>query len=284
MMDLISFKFESVRVDECGEIIERQQLQMQAYHQPLSSEVKLEMVQLPGGFSQMGSPPHQGYTDEHPQHPTYISSFLIGKFLVTQAQWKAVMGKDLPYRRAGALHPADRASWKDASAFCQRLAQKSGLDYRLPSEAEWEYACRAGTSSPFCYGPTLTTDLANYCGDHVFAKEAQGVYRHGTSQVGSFPPNAFGLYDMHGNLWEWCADDWFEDYNGASTGSQPRKKQDDTFKVVRGGSWHETPNHCRSAVRLKFAAREGDDVVGFRIALNQQAEKPQNGCGGTKPA
>ena len=201
---------------------------------------------------------------------------MLGKFLVTQEQWKIVMGKDLPYRRLGPLHPADRAAWKDASAFCQRLGEKTGLAYRLPSEAEWEYACRAGSAAPFSCGPTLTTDLANYCGDHVFADEPQGLYRHGTSPVGSFPPNAFGLFDMHGNLWEWCADDWFEDYTGAGMDSQPRKSGKSLFKVVRGGSWHETPNHCRSAVRLKFEAGERDDYVGFRVALDKPGQAPES--------
>jgi formylglycine-generating enzyme required for sulfatase activity len=272
------FKFETVQVNDKGEVVQRQELQMPVFRQSLGSGIDLELVSLPGGFCQIGSPLRQGYEDEHPQHPVMIPPFLLGKFLITQEQWKVVMGKDLPYRRIGARNPADRASWKDASAFCQKLAKMTRLPFRLPSEAEWEYACRAGTSSPFYYGPTLTTDLANYVGDHIFASEPPGVYRHGTSQVGSFPPNAYGLFDMHGNLWEWCADDWLDDYAGAAVDGQPRKTHNQAFsqssgvsagKVVRGGSWHETPNHCRSAVRLKFKANERDDYVGFRVALTQ---------------
>ena len=271
-MQLEAFDFESVRIDKRGVVIERCRLKAQVLRLALGSAIDLELVSLTGGLCLVGSPPHQGYEDEHPQHPVMIAPFLLGKFLVTQEQWKIVMGKDLPFRREGAQHPADRASWKDAAAFCQKLAQKTHLPFRLPSEAEWEYACRGGYSSPFSCGPTLTSGLANYCGDHVFADEPPGVYQHGTSPVGSYPPNAFGLYDMHGNLWEWCADDWFDDYSGAGVDGQPRQSFSSSFKVVRGGSWHETPNHCRSATRLKFAARERDDYVGFRAALTLPQE------------
>jgi formylglycine-generating enzyme required for sulfatase activity len=155
--------------------------------------------------------------------------------------------------------------------FCTVLAARTGRPYRLPSEAEWEYACRAGSTTPFHFGPTLTTDLANYVGEHTFGSEPPGVYRHGSTDAGSFPPNEFGLHDMHGNVWEWCADMWSEDYNSAPADGSPRVRRAERGirrRVLRGGSWHETPGNCRSAVRLGLDASEGEDFVGFRVALD----------------
>jgi formylglycine-generating enzyme required for sulfatase activity len=177
------------------------------------------------------------------------------------------MEKPLDYRFVGPALPVDRACWSDAMGFCTRLSLKTGRAYRLPSEAEWEYACRAGTATPFYFGSTLTTDLANYVGEHTYAAEPKGVYRHKTTPGGSFPPNAFGLSNMHGNLWEWCADSWHEDYSGAPLDGSAWVERGAQHRVVRGGSWHETPGHCRSAVRLKYDQRERDDFVGFRVVL-----------------
>ncbi len=165
----------------------------------------------------------------------------------------------------------DRVSWHDARRFCQRLSRLTGRDYRLPSEAEWEYACRGGTATPFCYGETITTDLVNYCGEHTFGLGPKGVYRHGTTDVGSFPPNAFGLYDMHGNVWEWCADAWHDDYSGAPVNGTPweaaraaaRAARDaprmprDAARVMRGGCWHDPPDLSRSAAPQTSARRSG---------------------------
>jgi len=225
------------------------------------------MVALPGGIFQMGSPSHAGYEDERPQHPVSIAPFLMGKYEVTQEQWLAVMGKSLDFRCVGPRLPVDRVSWKAAREFCERLAKKTRRAYRLPSEAEWEFACRAHTNTPFYFGPTITTDLVNYVGEHLFALEPKGIYRHCSTEGGSFPPNEFGLYDMHGNLWEWCADTWHDDYVGAPVDGSAWEGRSARFRVLRGGSWHEIPGHCRSAVRLKFDAADGEDFVGFRVAL-----------------
>jgi formylglycine-generating enzyme required for sulfatase activity len=261
------FSFETLTINEHGQVVERRPGTARQFSEELGGGVPLEMVAIPGGMFQMGSAGHTGYPDERPQHLVSVSPFLLGKAEVTQEQWQAVMGNNLPFRFVGPKLPVERACWTDGVAFCARLSEKTGRAYRLPSEAEWEYACRAGTAGPFYFGPTLTTDLANYVGEHTYAAEPKGIYRHTTTPAGSFPPNAFGLYDMHGSLWEWCADAWHEDYSGAPPDGSAWVERGAHFRVVRGGSWHETPAHCRSAVRLKFAQNERDDFVGFRVAL-----------------
>jgi formylglycine-generating enzyme required for sulfatase activity len=262
------FEFEVVTVNARGEIIERKVQRARQFSQDLGGGVKLEMVSIPGGLFSIGSPGHTGYEDEHPQHPVTVAPFFLGKFLITQEQWRAVTGKQPTCRCTGDKNPVDRVSWPDGQSFCKRLTKKTGRAYRLPSEAEWEYACRARTGTPFYFGATLTDQLANYVAEHVFADEPKGMYRHVSTPGGTFPPNEFGLYDMHGNLWEWCADTWHESYTGAPSSAAPWEERGAEFRVVRGGSWHEIPNHCRSAVRLKFKADERDDVVGLRVALS----------------
>ena len=156
-------------------------------------------------------------------------------------------------------------------AFCQALSarpeeKRAGRVYRLPTEAEWEYACRAGTNTPFWPGETLTTELANYVGERAYGAGPKGIYRHETTDVGSFPPNAFGLYDMHGNVWEWCADAWHDNYRGAPATAQSWEGAAASgYRVGRGGSWHDGPDLCRCAARLRLRADEGDDFFGFRI-------------------
>jgi len=261
------FEFETVTIGKQGEIIERTIHRAQLFVQDLGNGVTLEMVVIPSGMFLMGSPKSYGYDDERPQHSVTVTSFLIGKYPVTQEQWKAVVKWSPSYRFTGAKRPVERVSWNAAQEFCRRLSDKTGRVYRLPSEAEWEYACRARTAKAFHCGETITTDLANYCGEHTYRLEPKGVYRHETTEVGSFPPNAFGLYDMHGNLWEWCADTWHEGYSGAPTNGSTWETGGTSQRVVRGGSWHEPPDNCRCATRLKFEPSEPDDIVGFRVVL-----------------
>jgi formylglycine-generating enzyme required for sulfatase activity len=263
------FEFEVITVDAQGTIIERKNQRARQFLEKLSDTVALEMVAVPGGIFMMGSPGRYGYDDERPVHPVSIVPFLMSKTPITQEQWRAVTGKTPSCRCPGAKRPVDRVTWQDAQKFCQRLIKITGKAYRLPGEAEWEYACRAGTSTPFTYGPTITTDLANYCGDHLFAGEPKGIYRHESTNVDCFPPNGFGLLDMHGNVWEWCQDEWHDDYSGAPVDGQPWESGFANFRVVRGGSWHEPPTNCRSSVRLKYDQSEMVDLVGFRIALSQ---------------
>ncbi|RKZ74566.1 MAG: hypothetical protein DRR19_30010, partial [Candidatus Parabeggiatoa sp. nov. 1] len=151
--------------------------------------------------------------------------------------------------------------------FCERLSEKTGNDYRLPSEAQWEYACRAGTSTPFYFGDTITTDLANYDGDYSYASGPKGVYREQTTDVGSFPPNAFGLYDMHGNVWEWCADPWHDSYQGAPTdGSVWEAGGDSSLRALRGGAWFSRPGYVRTAYRYRGSHDDRNYNVGLRLA------------------
>jgi formylglycine-generating enzyme required for sulfatase activity len=261
------FEFEAITVDQRGEITARATYSAQQATHVLSDGVVLQMVRIPGGTFWMGSPEGHGYDDERPRHRVRIEPFLMGKYSVTQEQWAAVMDWTPPYRCYGARRPVDRVSWHDGRAFCERLSQRTGHPFRLPSEAEWEHACRAHSTTPFYCGETITTDLANYVGEHTYRAESKGVYRHETTDVGCFPPNAFGLYDMHGNVWEWCADAWHEDYIGAPTDGSAWDRAGTSQRVLRGGCWHDPPDLCRCAARLKMAPAETEDYFGFRVAV-----------------
>jgi formylglycine-generating enzyme required for sulfatase activity len=189
----------------------------------------------------------------------------MGQYAVTQAQYEAVMGEN-PSRFKGAHRPVEQVSWHKAVAFCNRLSAQTGRQYRLPSEAEWEYACRAGTKTPFHYGETLTSELANYSGRLTYQSEPEGMWRRETTEVGQFPANGYGLYDMYGNVEEWCFDHWHRDYEGAPTdggawvtgGNRDRR-------VVRGGSWYNFPRYCRSAYRDFFDPGRVYYGIGFRV-------------------
>jgi len=239
-------------------------------------DVTLEMIALAGGTFTMGSPNHEleRSSAESPQHSVTVQPFCMGKFAVTQAQWRAVaalskVNVDLdpdPSYFKGADCPAEKVSWNEAVEFCDRLSQKTGKKYRLPSEAEWEYACRAGTTTPFNCGETIVTDLANYDGSYVYGSGTKGVCRRETKTIGSFPPNAFGLYEMHGNVWEWCADHWHETYEGApKDGTAWVTGGDSDLRSLRGGSWGNYPRYCRSASRLNLRPDERILDVGFRV-------------------
>ncbi|MEM6352243.1 MAG: SUMF1/EgtB/PvdO family nonheme iron enzyme [Cyanobacteria bacterium P01_D01_bin.14] len=269
-----TFTFETVTVDAKGNITKRAQRQAEYRRQNLGQGVHLDLVMIPGGTFQMGSADGEGDSDERPRHQVTVKPFLIGKYPVTKAQWKAVAAlpkvkRDLkpdPARFKGANHPVEQVDWDMATEFCERLSKHTGREYRLPSEAEWEYACRAGTSTPFHFGKTLTSDLANYDANYTYGDGPKGNYRNQTTDVGSFPANAFGLHDMHGNVWEWCLDHWHENYDGAPTdGSAWTKGGYDTKPLLRGGSWYNNPGSCRSALRVRLARDNIFNDVGFRI-------------------
>ncbi|MDJ0716138.1 MAG: formylglycine-generating enzyme family protein [Prochloraceae cyanobacterium] len=273
-------EFETVIVDRSGKIIEKQRFESDYFTEELGYDVNLEMVAIPGGTYRMGAPVgEEGSIDrERPQHRVEVPPFFISRYPVTQAQWRAVASlptviRDLnlnPSRFQGDNLPVEQIAWGDAVEFCRRLSERTRSKYRLPSEAEWEYACRAGTITPFYFGETITSELANYRGDRVYDREPEGEYRETTTPVGSFPPNAFGLYDMHGNVWEWCADMWYRDYNGAPKNGKARTPEtdrglDDTRSVLRGGSWQSTPVRCRSAYRTRDEREDRVEIYGFRV-------------------
>jgi formylglycine-generating enzyme required for sulfatase activity len=218
----------------------------------------------------MGSPRTEEKRDrsEQPQHYVSVPAFFLGKYPVTQAQYQAVTGENPSYFK-GANRPVEKVSWVDAMVFCYKLSQLTGKFYRLPSEAEWEYACRAGTTTPFYFGETITTDLANYNGYYSsYGSGPSGIKRNGTTNVGSFPANAFGLYDMHGNVYEWCEDPWHDNYNGAPTdGSAWESGGNGSKRVLRGGSWYYNSRYCRSANRGSNKASGRYTFWGFRVVL-----------------
>jgi formylglycine-generating enzyme required for sulfatase activity len=259
--------FTSLRLAATGAVVERVPGQAQAWWEDLGGGTTLELVDVPAGHFHMGST-QAVYPDEQPAHRVSVPAFRLGRGPVTQAQWRAVMGKAAACRFNGPALPVENVSWQGAVRFCERLSARKGRAYGLPSEAQWEYACRAGTRGPFACGETITTDAANYNGEFVFAAEPKGVYRHVTTEPGAFAPNAFGLLDMHGNVWEWCADHWHNHYQGApSDGRAWVHGGHASLRVARGGCWHDTPQVCRSAARLAYAAGEGDEFVGFRVML-----------------
>ena len=265
---------ETVRVNDTGVEDTRRSVSVKLFRERLPDGSFISMVSVPAGTFAMGSAHHKGHRDEEPLHYVKVGSFFLSQTTVTQSQWKAVMKRLPPCRGKGLDFPVDRVSWFDANAFCERLSKTARKPYRLPSEAEWEYACRADSNTDFAFGNMMTTDYANYVGVHRYLDGPTGVYRHGPIPSGSFPPNSFGLYDMHGNLWEWCADTWHEDYVGASLNAEPWVRGGTEERVLRGGSWHDPPDLCRSSSRLKLKPTEGEDFVGVRIALSMEIERP----------
>lgn len=249
----------------------------QRFFEELGNNAKLEMVLIKGGTFIMGSPETEidRSKRESPLHSVTVPQFFMGRYLVTQSQWRAVaqfeaVNQDLdpdPSKFKGDDHPVEQVSWEDAVEFCDRISWQTGHIYRLPTEAEWEYACRAGTTTPFHFGETISDGLTNYNASKKYGKGVEGKPIGHTSSVHQFnAPNDFGLHDMHGNVWEWCADYWHEDYEGApSNGQAWLEDGDDKHRVVRGGSWSRDPAHCRSAYRLYSAPASRYFNLGFRV-------------------
>lgn len=247
------------------------------YREVLGDGVDLVMMNIPAGSFSMGSPETEEHheSDESPQHPVRLSRFFLGCTAVTQAQWRMVakypqIARPLdpdPSRFKGLNRPVEQVSWEDAQEFCQRLSQRTGRVYRLPSEAEWEYACRAGTTTPFHYGATITPKLANYDGNYSYGRGPKGEYRQQTTDVGQFPANAWGLHDLHGNVWEWCLDDWHDNYQGAPSDGSAwlDEKRTNSSKLLRGGSWILYPRGCRSAIRYCYSRDLRHGSLGFRV-------------------
>jgi formylglycine-generating enzyme required for sulfatase activity/uncharacterized protein with von Willebrand factor type A (vWA) domain len=276
---LSQFSFDVVTVNARGKIIKREQRQAQYFIENLPDGVTLEMVAIPGGAFLMGSPESEkeSLDSERPQHEVTVQPFFMGKYPVTQAQWRAVanlpqINRELdpdPSRFKGDERPVEKISWYEAVEFCDRLSKYVGKKYRLPSEAEWEYACRAGTTTPFHFGETITPELANYNGNYTYCSGSTGEYRKQTTPVGRFQiANAFGLFDMHGNVWEWCADCWHRNYEGAPSESIVWKSDNDNQHMLRGGSWLHIPGHCRSAYRYYVGPDLRYVYLGVRVVVS----------------
>jgi formylglycine-generating enzyme required for sulfatase activity len=254
-----------------------------------------EMVVVPAGEFMMGSPnsePERG-SNEGPQHNVTIPNpFAVGLFAVTVGEYMAGVtdggcklpewleegsnynvktGSDDHYKKLGdALtgdrHPIVGVSWNDAAAYAAWLSGKTGKTYRLLSEAEWEYVCRAGTDTPFWWGASISTSQANYNGNSTYAGSPKGEYRAKPVPVKSFRPNSWGLYQVHGNVWEWCEDCWNESYEGAPSDGSPWTTGDRASRVLRGGSWDNYPQNLRAAARDRFSTAFRFNSAGFRVA------------------
>ena len=267
--------------------IDRSTVTVQTFREDLGG-VFLDLVLIPPGKFLMGSPPDELEREdsEGPQHEVTIAEpFLMGQCPVTQAQW-AKVAKMKQVKRSidqnpsdfeGADLPVETVSWLDAEEFCLRLSVHTKRTYRLPSEAEWEYACRAGTTTAFHFGETIDAELANYDAkgdvdqDWVgnYGRGILGEYREKTTPVKTFPANSFGLYDMHGNVWEWCLDSWHENYEGAPIDGSARDASNDSgSKILRGGSWFGIPWLCRSAYRDGDSADYRCGNLGFRVVYS----------------
>ncbi|MBS3026121.1 MAG: SUMF1/EgtB/PvdO family nonheme iron enzyme [Dolichospermum sp. DET50] len=281
LYNLRSFQFETFQINKSGKEINRITKNADYFDQNLGNGVNLEMVAIPGGTFIMGSPENEeGYdSSQSPQHQVTVPPFFMGKYPVTQKQWQAVavlekVKIDLesdPSKFKGDNQPVERVSWDDAQEFCARLSQKANKIYRLPSEAEWEYACRAGTTTPFYCGETISTDLANYNGNYTYGQGQKGEYRKKTTVVGIFPANPFGLYDMCGNVWEWCEDEWHENYINAPIDGSALTSLIVNSKLLRGGSWINGPGSCRSACRYYYDLDYYINDIGFRVVCSGAA-------------
>ena len=246
----------------------------------LGAGVEMELALIPAGEFVMGSPDTEkgrdGDNRESPQSQVKIGRpFYMGRREVTQAQWLRVMGANPSRFKDGpdaGRRPVENVSWNDCQAFLKKLNSLGLGVFRLPTEAEWEYACRAGTRTPFAFGDTIRPDQANYDGSFVYGQGQRGANREATTPAGGFAPNAWGLYDMHGNVWEWCQSQmsgypWRDD--------DGRDSAEGKARVLRGGSWHGGPRLCRSAQRLRLNATSKTSATGFRVVMEIPPKEAQ---------
>ena len=280
---LYSIDFSQSQVDPDGRIITQQPQQAAAYSENLGAGNRIEMVQINPGVFEMGSLPNEPYyeSDEGPRHRVQVGGLFISRFEITQQQWEAIaslsaVSVDLPLKPStfvGADRPVEGVTWVQAKEFCARLSRSTGRLYRLPTEAEWEFACRAGTDSPFCFGETINSALANYQATRPYAQEGKGQYRRETIPVGKLgTANYFGLMDVHGNVSEWC-EDRFGPYNDKFV-IDPTGPKSGNDRVVRGGSWKSYPQQCRSASRQGEHKDYRRNDIGFRVVLPRTVMVP----------
>lgn len=289
MSDLSQCRFDVVTVNASGQEEKRTQYSADCRVETLAPDVTLTLIRIPEGEFSMGADRAElGWRlNQSPQHQVSVGAFWLSQFPITQAQWQAIAQLpkiNHPLNRepscfGGRDRPVEQISWYEAVEFCDRLSRHCDRPYRLPSEAEWEYAARAQTTTPFHFGPTITTDLANYsgvsweydgkiCSTGHYGEGPEGQDRRETTAVGFFQTaNAFGLYDIHGLVREWCADLWHDNYHQAPTDGSPWLDAPSRDKrVLRGGSWNTGPKLCRSAYRSSFDPHASLYDIGFRIA------------------
>ena len=219
------------------------------------NSIGMKFTLIPAGEFYMGS---EEYDEEKPVHKVRINNpFYLATYLVTQREWKAVMG-DNPSGFKGDDLPVEKVSWDDVQDFIKKLNEKEGLDkYRLPSEAEWEYAARAGTTTRYSFG-----NSESKLGDYAWYSKNSGDKTH---PVGQKKTNSWGLYDMHGNVWEWVQDEWHINYNGAPTDGSAWESGDGARRALRSGGWHDVAGRCRSALRIWYDQGDRSDDLGFRL-------------------
>lgn len=263
--DTKAFSFNLVTTNKKGEVISITRNYASSFLEDLGNGITLEMVEIPGGTYLMGSTQEDC---ELPEHPVKLPTFFMSKYPVTQKQYKAITGVNPSFFKGDQL-PVENVSWSNAISFCEELATQTGRNYTLPSETQWEYCCRAGTTTAFHFGESINSELVNYNGNYTYALVHTQAFRQKTVPVGSLMPNAYGLYDMHGNVWEWCLDDWHTNYNGAPDNQKHWvSSRINRWKVIRGGSWNTSPHDCRSASRNLHMAHSVSKDIGFRLVLN----------------
>ena len=227
----------------------------------------MKFVWIPPGSFMMGSPKDENVRggDEKQHKVTLTKGFYMGVYTVTQEQWQEVMGNNPSSFKGEKNLPVETVSWDDCQEFIKKLREKDKKLYRFPTEAEWEFACRAGTKTPFHFGETISTDQANYNGDFTYGDGKKGTFRQKTTPVGSFPANAWGLHDMHGNVFQWCQD-WYGDYPQKEA-VDPKGPEKGEYRVLRGGSWDLTPDGCRSASHFRTRPGYRANSFGLRVCF-----------------
>ena len=242
------------------------QAQPQDQLRNFTNSLGMKFAWIPPGTFTMGSPKEekhrQGHEDQH--RVTLTRGFYMGVYPVTQEEWQTVMGHNPSYFKGERRLPVDNVSWVDCAKFIIKLRAKENRAYRLPTEAEWEYACRAGTTTPYYFGESISTDQVNFGNNFNLGS---GANRRKTTPVGSFPANAWGLHDMHGNVWQWCQDLYGEYPHDDVVDPQGFTLAKGRIHMLRGGSWYNLPGYCRSACRNKDTHNRHNNEYGLRLCF-----------------
>ena len=281
LLSLVTLFLIPVLVEAAGPIAATKPVPAKEADSWLEPTIGMKFTKIPAGCFQMGQSPDEMrsltrkipsgdyekyYLDETPQHKVCVDEFWMGIHEVSQREWQKVMEFNPAVFQEDLDFPVEMVSWDDAQLFINKLNElNNSSEFRLPTEAEWEYAARAGTTTMYNTGDTITGAQANFNGTFPFAMNLRDVYRKSPTKAGSFPANAFGLYDMHGNVWEWCGDWYQSDYYQKSPDRNPSGPETGQMRVLRGGSWFRYSAHVRSATRYKNKAVGQFADTGFRL-------------------